>query len=224
MRVMACFAATLDGKIGSATNLRDRVGSRRDFEHLLTVRNQADAILCGGETFRQHALLRQGNQQAQAPLQCILTQRFNLPPDAKIFQQSLQSNPPAPILIVSPTPAPGSIKSQYPAHTEWLTTGEGNPVPTILEALEYRGIQTLLVEGGGHIMNLFLEAQAIHELFLTVCPLLLGGQQDPSLASGPGFRVAEAPRTEVISQHWIEQELYLHLKLSYPFAAFQKAS
>jgi 5-amino-6-(5-phosphoribosylamino)uracil reductase len=216
MRIIACLAATLDGRIGSATNLKDRIGTPADLEHLLTVRNQADAILCGGETFRQHAALRKGNQQERPPIQCILTQRFALPPEAKLFQQAQASDPPVPVLIVSPQPAPPEIQSQYPNHVEWLDTGASHPVPFILKTLADKGVQTLMVEGGGHIMNLFLQAQAIHELYLTVCPLLLGGQSDPGLVTGLGFPVALAPRTEVVQADWRGQELYLHLKLQYP--------
>ncbi|WP_303674003.1 RibD family protein [Vampirovibrio chlorellavorus] len=219
MRIIACLAASLDGRIGSATNLKDRIGTSADLEHLLTVRNQADAILCGGETFRQHAAIRKGNQQERPPLQCILTRRFALPPEARLFQQSISSDPPTPILIVSPQPAPLEIQSQYPDHVEWLTTGNSNPVPAILKALAEKGVETLMVEGGGHIMNLFLQAQAIHELYLTICPLLLGGQSDPGLVTGLGFPVGQAPRTEVIQADWRGQELYLHLKLQYPSPA-----
>jgi 5-amino-6-(5-phosphoribosylamino)uracil reductase len=216
MRIIACFAATLDGKIGSAHNLRDRIGTQADLEHLLNIRNQADAILYGGETFRQHPNIRKGTQQQQAPLQCILTKSFNLPPEASLFRNGIKTDPPVPIIIFSPEPAPENIKNQYPSHIEWLTSGSGNPAPAILETLRQRNIQTLMVEGGGHIMNLFLQAQAVQELYLTVCPLLLGGQHDPALVTGSGFTVASAPRTEVISSEWVGQELYLHLKINYP--------
>lgn len=216
MRIIACFASTLDGKIASAHNLRDRIGTPADLQHLLTIRNQADAILCGGETFRQHANIRKGTQQLQAPLQCLVTRTFNLPPEASLFRNSTQSDPPVPILIFSPEEAPASVQARYPAHVEWHTTGTGNPVPAILGALQQKNIQTLMVEGGGHIMNLFLQAQAVQELYLTVCPLLLGGQNDPTLVTGSGFTVANAPRTTVRSSQWAGQELYLHLDITYP--------
>lgn len=216
MRIIACFASTLDGKIGSAHNLRDRVGTRADLAHLLNVRNQAEAILCGGETFRQHPAIRQGDQQEKAPLQCILTKKFDLPLQASLFTNSVQSDPPVPILIFSPEEAPSDLKAQYPAHVEWFTIGEGSPVLPVLQVLAQKGIQTLMVEGGGHIMNMFLQAKAVQELYLTVCPLLLGGKDDPSLVTGHGFTVAEAPRTEVLSAEWKGQELYLHLNINYP--------
>jgi 5-amino-6-(5-phosphoribosylamino)uracil reductase len=216
MRIIACFASTLDGKIASAHHLRDRIGTEADLQHLLTVRNQADAILCGGETFRQHPTIRKGTQQRQAPIQCIVTRTFNLPPEASLFRHSTHTDPPVPIVIFSPEPAPHSTQALYPAHVEWITTGTGNPVPAILDTLKQKGIQTLMMEGGGHLMNLFLQAQAVQELYLTVCPLLLGGQTDPALVTGPGFPVTQAPRTTVRSSTWIGQELYLHLDIRYP--------
>lgn len=216
MRIIACFAATLDGKIGSAANRRDRVGSRADLAHLLAIRNQADALLYGGETFRQHPLLRKGSEQTRAPLQCLLTRTFDLPPDAPLFRDSERADPPAPIIIVSPESAPPDVRARYSRHIDWLASGAGNPVPRILESLRERSIETLMIEGGGRIMHLCLEARAVQELYLTVCPLLLGGRDDPTLVTGPGFRVADAPRTEVLSAEWREGELYLHLKLHYP--------
>jgi 5-amino-6-(5-phosphoribosylamino)uracil reductase len=217
MRVIACLATTLDGKIASAKNLRARFGSANDLTHLLTVRNQADAILCGGETFRQHMGIRKGTQQSTTPpMQVILTRRFNLPPDAGLFIKSTQHTPAVPIVIVSPQAAPPEVRAQYPAHVEWLTTGDENPVPQVLDYLAKKGITTVSVEGGGHIVNLFLQAQALDEFYLTLCPLLLGGPDDPSLVSSPtGFSIAEAPRTEVLSAEWKGQELYLHLKMHY---------
>lgn len=216
MRTIACLAATLDGKIASARNMRARFGSSEDLTHLLTVRNQADAILCGGETFRQHMGIRKGNAQEVPPLQVIMTRKFDLPPDAGLFRQSVTYKPAAPILIVSPQSAPQQVKALYPPHVEWLTTGEQNPVPTIMDTLAQKGIKTLSVEGGGHIVNLFLQAKALDEFYLTLCPLFLGGPNDSSLVTGPGFSIAEAPKTEVIQAEWKGPELYLHLKVLYP--------
>lgn len=215
MRIIACLATTLDGKIASTHNLRARFGSTADLTHLLTVRNQADAILCGGETFRQHMGIRKGNQQDRPPMQVILTRTFNLPPDAGLFTKSTQYNPAIPILIVSPQSPPPEIKALYPAHVEWLTTGDENPAPLVLKALAQKGIATVSVEGGGYIVNLFLQVQALDEFYLTLCPVLLGGKDDPSLVTGSGFSIAEAPRTEVLSSEWKGQELYMHLKLHY---------
>jgi 5-amino-6-(5-phosphoribosylamino)uracil reductase len=213
MRTFACLATTLDGKIASSKAPKERFGSKTDLAHLLNTRNQADAILSGGETFRQFSGVRKGNASDRIPVQCILTRHFQLPPDASLFQKAKDNA--ISIIIFSPNPPAETIRKQYPEQVEWVSTGD-NPVSAILETLRGHGVNTLSIEGGGQVVHSFLEAQALQELYLTICPVLLGGKEDPSLMSGTGFTVAEAPRTEILSSEWKDQELYLHLKIHYP--------
>jgi 5-amino-6-(5-phosphoribosylamino)uracil reductase len=212
MRTFACLATTLDGKIASSKAPKERFGSKADLAHLLNTRNKADAILSGGETFRQFSGVRKGNNSERIPLQCILTRSFQLLPDASLFQKVKNND--ISIIIFSPKLPTEEIRKQYPEQVTWVSTGE-NPVSVILETLRGHGVNTLSIEGGGQVVHLFLEAQALQELYLTICPVLLGGKDDPSLMSGTGFTVAEAPRTEIISSEWKEQELYLHLRIKY---------
>jgi len=217
MRIIACFASSLDGRIGLKAEPNSRIASPGDLEHLLTVRNQADAIMCGGETFRQHPLLRKGNAQNTAPLQCVLTRSVNLPPDARLFVDAVKQNPPTPILLVTSDFISDEIKQRYPSHIEWIVPeNTNNPLPEIVQILSCRGIQTLMIEGGGYIFDLALKSQLVHELYLTLCPLLLSGQNNPGLVTGESFKSAEAPRTEVLSHQRVNHELYLHLKIIYP--------
>lgn len=213
MRVIACFASTLDGRIGSVDEPRARVGSAADLQHLLNVRNQAEAILCGGETFRHYQNVRRGSDATHPiPLQCILTRSVNLPVEAALFQSGAE----VPIVIFTPEAVSETIQAAYPAHVQWQVVSAQDPVPEILAFLEMRGVNTLLVEGGGHVMNLFLHARAVQELYLTLCPLLLGGECNPKLVTGQGFTVTGAPRTEIMSMTQHDQELYLHLQVIYP--------
>jgi riboflavin biosynthesis pyrimidine reductase len=61
-----------------------------------------------------------------------------------------------------------------------------------------------------------LKARLVQELYLTISPILLSGRDNPGLVTGEAFSLQEAPRTEVLSQHWIGHELYLHLKINNP--------
>jgi 5-amino-6-(5-phosphoribosylamino)uracil reductase len=214
MRIFACLATTLDGRIASKKAPKERFGSQADLEHLLNTRNQADAILSGGETFRQFAGVRKGSGSDRVPVQCILTRRFGLPQDASLFRKAREGG--LSVIVFSPEPAPDETRRQYPPQIEWVATGMDDPCGVILETLERQGIRTLSIEGGGQIVSLFLERKALQELYLTICPVLLGGEDNPSLVSGGGFRVGDAPRTEVLSSEWKGQELYLHLKIGYP--------
>lgn len=213
MRIFACLASTLDGKIASRKAPRERFGSSEDLAHLLRTRDQADAILSGGETFRQFSGVRKAPHAERIPIQCILTRSFNLPPEASVFQKAEALG--ISIIVFSPDPAPDEIRRHYSEQVEWVSIGSDDPCDNIVQTLQARGVQTLSIEGGGEVVHLFLQSKSLQELYLTICPLLLGGRDDPALVSGAGFSVAQAPRTEVLSADWKGQELFLHLKLRY---------
>jgi len=215
LRTFACLAGTLDGRIAETKHPDKRFGSQADLHHLLHTRLQADAVLVGGETFRQYPHFRRGNPQ-HAPLQCILTRTGNLPPESPLFQ-SMQANPAWRVVIFSPLDALPTLKKQYPETVQWVQLPEhSHPARFICDYLQQKGIQALCIEGGGMLVNHFLQARLLQEFFLTLCPLFLSGDGVPLLVSGEGFGIEDAPRTVVRSSHWIEQELYLHLEITYP--------
>lgn len=216
MRVIACLAQTIDGKIAPADTLHYvRLGTDADIEHLHKLREQVDAVLFGASSFRAYPRPRRGLDRDIVPVNVILTQSFNLGPESTFFK----NQPPVPTIIASPQPAPEEIKRRYPPHIDWLTF-ENSDIASLLGQLEARSIQTLMVEGGGEILNLFLKAKAIDELYLTICPILLGGQTTPDLLGGgaglPGFAFDEAVRAHIKSLKRLGNELYLHYHLSYP--------
>lgn len=218
MKVIACLAASLDGKISTRDTLDNpnshiRIGSDADLQHLLAVRDQCDAVLMGAGTFRAYARPRRDSQN-NAPLHAIVTHSGNLRPGSTYFK----NQPAISTVVYSPQSIKQETQCQYPETIHWVTTGSDNPVAIILEDLSRRGVNTLLVEGGGEIVDLFLRARALDELILTICPLLLGGRDVPGLLTGEGFYLKEAPRSKILSMKRVEDELYLHLALQYPQA------
>jgi 5-amino-6-(5-phosphoribosylamino)uracil reductase len=212
MKIIGCLASTLDGKIASVHHPAARFGSPQDLQHLQTVRNQADAILCGGETFRQYGKVRKGNQQTQPPLQCIVTQHMHLPPKAAVFHEpGIEGR----VIVFSPTQPEPAIRALYPAFVQWHAIEAQNPVDSILDILDGQyAVKTLLIEGGGQILSLFLEQQKLDELYLTICPVLLGGVDSPGLLAGKGFRIEQSPSITILSRAWYGDELFLHLSLN----------
>ncbi len=79
----------------------------------------------------------------------------------------------------------------------------------MLAQLERRGVERLLVETGGDLLFQFLAAGAIDEMFVTVCPLVVGGEA-PTLADGAGFDLAGAPRLRLRSAEVEGDEAFLH--------------
>jgi diaminohydroxyphosphoribosylaminopyrimidine deaminase/5-amino-6-(5-phosphoribosylamino)uracil reductase len=62
------------------------------------------------------------------------------------------------------------------------------PLEEELAGLAREGVQSLLLEGGPALAGAFLRAGLIDKLLLFVAPKLVGGDEAPSLFSGPGVR------------------------------------
>ena len=82
-----------------------------------------------------------------------------------------------------------------------------------LQQLFCLGIKHLAVLGGGELVAAMLAVDLIDEIWLTVCPLLLGGTNAPTPVAGTGFPENLAPRLELLSAQTEGQEVFLHYRL-----------
>lgn len=222
MRVIACFASSLDGRISPAEDggAYVRISSDEDIRHLKAVRQQADAVLMGGRTFRAYPKPHRRLDGTPVPWHGIWTRGGEaclqaIPPDSPLFTHT----PALAVQIFSPLPVPETVQAAYPTSVGWTvlpSEAAAGSVSTILDTFAQNGVQTLLVEGGGEVLAQFLNAQAVQELYLTLCPVLLGGQAAPLVGGQAAWHgVESAPRTHLLSQKRLGEELFLHLAIQY---------
>ncbi|MFN8615279.1 MAG: dihydrofolate reductase family protein [Vampirovibrionales bacterium] len=196
LMVSACVASSVDGVIHPVrSQTYAQLGSSQDLDRLLTLRNTADAIVVGAETFRMFPSRYRGSNGHQ-PMLGVLTRGHDplqaIPLSAPVFSDLAAQRP---TLIVSDVLPSLAVTQQYPVGVEWIST-QGDAVRAVLTALFSRGCRCVLVEGGGKTIGQFVQAQALHTLYLTLCPLLLGGGQYGARhwLEGLGFLPEEAPR------------------------------
>jgi len=211
MKVIACVAASLDGKLSPEGAERYvRITSDEDIQHLLALRAEADAVLFGGATFRAWPKVHRSSQPDHTPHHIILSRSVNLPPEAPLFQ----AEPAVAVTIATPDVTGTDSRAPYPAHVSWLTFID---IPDLLQQLENRhDIQSLLVEGGGQVIRAFLEAQVLAEVHLTLCPLLLGGSTDWAGGWNPGG--TSGVRFSILGSRPLGDEVFLHLQCHYEAA------
>jgi len=207
MKVVSNTAISLDGRINTRERRFAFFGSERDHARMSRLRAEADAVLVGGATFRNwpHAALPDEGDRGRLcgrPWNVVVSRSLDLPPAADFFAE-----PAIRPLLLTRAAALGARSA--PAEIEaW--DGEGDlPVAWILGQLARRGVERLLVEAGGDLLFQFLAAGAIDEMYLTLCPLVVGGEA-PSLADGPGFDLAGAPRMRLVSAAPEGDEVFLH--------------
>jgi 5-amino-6-(5-phosphoribosylamino)uracil reductase len=208
MKVVSNTAISLDGRINTRERRFAFFGSSRDHARMSRLRADADAVLVGGATFRNwpHPALPDIADRARLrgrPWNVVVSRSLDLPPAADYFADPAIR----PLLL---TRAASLHGRRPPAEAEgWAGEGEDLPVPWILEQLARRGVERLLVEAGGDLLFQFLAAEAIDEMYLTLCPLVVGGDA-PSLADGPGFDLAELRRMRLLAAEPEGDEVFLH--------------
>jgi 5-amino-6-(5-phosphoribosylamino)uracil reductase len=81
------------------------------------------------------------------------------------------------------------------------------------QQLETLGIKKMAILGGGKLVASVLAAGLVDELWLTVCPLILGGADAPTPVEGKGFLADLAPKLELLAVKQVGGEVFLHYKV-----------
>lgn len=208
MRIFACLASSIDGKIGPAdTPGFTAITSRQDLAHLQRIRDKADGILFGAGTFRAWPKIHYGQDQTRIAHHFILSRSLALDWQAPLFQEPR-------VRTIIFTSSPDSRPAGLPEQVEIVGVPETeDQIQTIMTHIENLGIQALLVEGGGQILQQFMEARVLQELYLTLAPLILGDEAAPALLGNR--RLSSPPRLSILQQSLLDDEAYLHLALDY---------
>ena len=208
MKVVTNTAVSLDGRINTRERRFTFFGSARDHARMSRLRAGADAVLVGGATFRNwpHPSLPDAGDRGalKAPVwNVVVTRSLDVP----LTPEFLAERAVRPLFVTRAAAVPRA----FPAEVEaW--PGEGDPpVAWIVERLRARGIERLLVEAGGALLFQFLAADAVDEMHVTLCPILIGGDA-PSLVDGAGFDRADVRRLTLVASEVEGDEVFLHYR------------
>lgn len=222
------LAMSADGKISDTSRSPTLFGSPADKAHLEAQVALADGIFGGAGTLRAGGtamrvinpeLLKQREQLGKPaqPIQIICSRTGNIDPQLRFFQQ------PIPRWLITTEKGAQHWRppsSNHPPDNKWeqiftFETAEGEvDLAAALAHFATMGLQRLAVLGGGQFVASLLAVDAIDELLLTVCPLLIGGVSAPTPVDGVGFSTTKlAPRLELLEVKQVEQELFLHYRV-----------
>lgn len=212
MRVVSNTAVSLDGKIALASGEFVRLGSASDLRRLRDLRAEVDAVLVGGQTFRVFPFpMRSRDPAAARPRwNAVLTRGGLLGPDGPTAEgwEARWRTSGQPLLVLGPTgldPAP--YRERLGAEVE--TTAAPGP-RWALDALAARGCESVQLECGGSLLFEFAEADLLDELYVTLCPWLVGGAQAPTLLDGAGLTREGLRRLRLLLVRQEGDEIMLH--------------
>ncbi|MHA6799325.1 RibD family protein [Bounagaea algeriensis] len=165
----AQLGQSLDGCIATRTGDAVHVTGADDREHLHRLRALADAVVVGADTVTaDDPRLTVRACTGDNPVRVVLDPQGRVPRGRRVFTDGA-----APTLwtLVEGTGA-SSAEGVQALH---LPREAGGFAPdVVLGRLAELGLHRVLVEGGGVTVSRFLRADALHRLYVTVAPVLLG--------------------------------------------------
>lgn len=227
--VVLNMASSLDGKITTRKREVFSLGSAEDRALMNELRAGADAVLIGAGTLLDEdpPLLvsdpilqaRRGRERgAPHPLNVLVSASLDLDPAVSRFFNCASTER----LVFTTKSAPGERARAAAQRADVCVVPQGSrgrvDLDAMLAELSRRGIEHLLLEGGGTLNFSMLKAGFIDEICLTLCPLIIGGQSAPTTFEVAGFlrasmrrlelstsRISEAG--EVFLRYWVKDNL-----------------
>ncbi|WP_116245046.1 dihydrofolate reductase family protein [Nocardiopsis sp. FIRDI 009] len=202
--ILSC-AVSIDGRIDDTGPERLRLSNEADFAEIDELRAECDAILVGAGTLRaddprllvRSPELRERRRARGRPenlLKAVVTRGGDIDPTARLF-----STGDAGAVVYTGGDGLALVRERLATRptaeppAEVVDAGDPPTAEAILADLAARGVERLLVEGGGHIHTLFLTSGLVDELRLAVAPFFVGEEDAPSFVLPGAF--PHGPRT-----------------------------
>jgi len=175
-KVLVNVAMSADGKIALSDRTEVKISGEEDFKRVHELRNKVDAILVGiGTVLADDPKLTVKEKyvdEPKHPLKVILDSNGRTPKDAQLFDEGEW--------LIATT---GDVDKEG-----WIKCGEKERVDlnVLLDELAERGVEEILVEGGGEVISSFFEEGLVDEFTVFVGSLIIGGREAPTPVDGEG--------------------------------------
>ena len=190
--VLLSCAMSIDGYIDDTSPDRLILSNDEDLDRVDEVRAGCDAILIGASTMRKdnprllvNSADRRADREARGlppyPLKVTMTATGDLDPTLKFWHHGGTK------LVYCPASAAEKVRYRLGGLAEVCGLGETVDVSVMLDDLGTRGVDRLMVEGGGTIHTQFLQADLVDEIHLAIAPFFLGDPEAPRFVNSGGF-------------------------------------
>lgn len=195
VHVVLNMAASLDGRVAGPGGDPVQLSGPEDHERVHRLRAASDAIVVGIDTVisddpRLTARTEPRPAREEQPLRVVVDSRLRIPPKARVLDGKADT------LVLTTEQGDSRADADELAGAEMHAAGGGDTVDLAagFAALEQRGIEQVLIEGGPTLAASALAAGLVDRLHLYLAPRVLG--EGPSLADAwRGLEVDLEPRS-----------------------------
>jgi len=199
-----------DGKIASPSGKQIRISCDEDIKRMYLMRNDNDAVLVGvGTILSDDPKLTVKEiyvSEVKNPIRVVLDTHCKTPESALVINKDAKT------LIVTGK----KCDKKFSENVEIIqceTDKDGLiKLEKLLGILLDRGIKTLMVEGGSRVIWNFLKNKLVDEMFVYIGPMIIGGKNTPTLASGEGIEKELIP-LEIVDVQSIGPGILVHYKM-----------
>jgi riboflavin-specific deaminase-like protein len=221
--LLSC-SASIDGYIGSPES-RLFLSNDADFERVDAVRASCDAILVGAATVRiddPRLMVRSEARRnertarglAPSPMKVTVTRRLELDARANFFTTGNAEK-----LVYCPSPRVVDARTRLGPVATVVGGGHTVEMRRLSQDLAARGVQRLMVEGGGKVHTQFLTDDLVDELQLVVAPVFVGDSRAPRFVRDGRFPWNPGRRATLADVRQIGDVVLLRYALSSRFRA-----
>jgi 5-amino-6-(5-phosphoribosylamino)uracil reductase len=219
--LLSC-CVSIDGYIGSAAS-RLLLSNEADFDRVDAVRASCDAILVGAATVRidnPRLLVRSPERRRErakrglppTPLKVTLTRRGELDAGADFFRAGDVEK-----IVYCARPLVPDARTRLGPVATVVDGGNTVEMRTIGSDLAARGVERLMVEGGGAVHTQFLSEDLVDELQLVVAPVFVGDSRAPRFVRDGTFPWNPGRRAELVDVRQLGDVVLLRYALSSRF-------
>jgi 5-amino-6-(5-phosphoribosylamino)uracil reductase len=219
--LLSC-SVSMDGYIGSAAS-RLLLSNDADFDRVDAVRASCDAILVGATTVRTdnpRLLVRSQARRderaarglAPSPMKVTVTRRAELDARADFFTTGDAEK-----LVYCARSRVGDARARLGPVATVVDGGHTVEMRRLSNDLAARGVERLMVEGGGNVHTQFLTDDLVDELQLVVAPVFVGDSQAPRFVRDGRFPWNPARRATLADVRQIGDVVLLRYALSSRF-------
>lgn len=179
-------AVSSDGKIASTFGKQVRISCDEDIKRMYELRNESDAVLVGINTVLlddpKLTVKEKYVKNPKQPIRIVLDTNCKTPVDSLVVNNSSET------FIVSTI----DCNKKFGDNVKIIICDKDEDgfinLEKLLEILYEKGINKLMVEGGGKVIWSFLEKGLVDDFFMYVGPMTIGGNKTPTIGDGKNYK------------------------------------
>ncbi len=192
--VLIVSEVTIDGKLtldrGVSSKEIMKLMDEEANRYLHRIRAECDGIMVGANTVRiDNPNLTVRYVEGKNPVRVIPSSQADIPLDSNVLNVSVART----IVAVSEKAPEERVKALRDMGVEVIVAGKDKvDFKELLKKLFEVGIKKLMVEGGSKVNWELIRNDLVDEIRLIHLPVVVGGDNVPSLVSGEGFKTLES--------------------------------